>query len=174
MRALLAFVTGLGWLFCVAQDRTAVRFIGTIVSWDKDSTARQVSMTATDTVPGAAPVRAVCDGKGKCRMDLPLDRVYRIEFRAARHAPEHLMLDTHGPSIKQRKWGYRVRVDLKLIPRVEKLDYSICDKPVALGRFDAKENQFTWDEGYSDGLTSYYEILQNAYLDRRMTQQAAP
>lgn len=157
-----------------AQGYAVVRFIGVISSWDKDSTASAVALTAYDTVPGALPIRATCDAKGTCRMELPLDRVYRIEFSAARHATAHLLLDTHGPSIKQRKWGYRVRVALTLLPRVPGLDYSIWDKPVALGSFDPKDNQFTWDEGYSAGFSSYHEILQNAYLDRKHDRPSPP
>ncbi len=157
-----------------AQERTAIRFMGVIRSWDKDSTASGFSMTATDTVPGALPIRASCADDGKCRMELPLDKVYRIQFGAAWHASQHLVLDTRGPSIKQRKWGYRVRVSVQLVPQVENVDYSICEKPLALGSFDKKENQFTWDEAYSDGLASFYEKLQNAYMDKKLLREPPP
>ena len=175
MRRLVCSLLGVLTLIVLdAQDRTAVRFMGVIRSWDKDSTAHGFSMTATDTAPGALPIRAICTDDGKCRMELPLDRVYRIEFSAAHHAAERLVLDTHGPSIKQRKWGYRVRVSVQLVPQVEQVDYSICEKPIALGSFDTKENQFTWDEAYSDGLASFYEKLQNAYLDKKLLREPAP
>jgi hypothetical protein len=174
MRRSLLFLASVASFTLIAQDRTAVRFLGVIRSWDKDSTAHGFTMTATDTVPGALPIRAVCSEDGKCRMDLPLDKVYRIEFGASRHASQHLMLDTQGPTIKQRKWGYRVRVTVQLVPQVDQVDYSICEKPLALGSFDKKENQFTWDEAYTDGLGSFYEKLQNSYLDRKLLREPPP
>lgn len=174
MRRSLLLLATVASFTLLAQDRTAVRFTGVVRSWDQDSTATSIAITAVDTVPGAAPIHATCDAKGTCRLELPLDRVYRIAFSAARHATAHLLLDTHGPSLKQRKWGYRVRVALTLMPLVPGLDYSVWEKPVGLGSFDAKENQFTWDEGYAAGYASYHEILQNAYLDKKLARTPPP
>ena len=114
MRRSLLLLATVASFTLLAQDRTAVRFTGVVRSWDQDSTATSIAITAVDTVPGAAPIHATCDAKGTCRLELPLDRVYRIAFSAARHATAHLLLDTHGPSLKQRKWGYRVRVALTM------------------------------------------------------------
>ena len=110
-------------------------------------------------------MKAECSAKGKCRLNLPLDHVYRVELSAEGHVPKHVVMDLNGPGIKQRKWGYNTRFKMKLMPRIDSVDFSVCERPVSMASFNKKENQFTWDEHYTFELTPYYETMENQYTD---------
>ncbi len=148
----------------IAQ-RTDVRFTVVLGSWDEHNDSAQFMLTAVDTAKASIILTGVCSISGKCRIDLPLDHVYRVEFSGTGHVPEHLIVDLNGPTIKQRKWGYRMRIALTLMPRIDPVDYSICERPISYAHFDPKDNQFIWDERYTFELTPYYETMQNQYKE---------
>lgn len=144
-----------------------VRFVGTVRSWDRDSAATGIELIATDTADAGMVVHGTCTEHGKCTAHLPLDHVFRVELRAARHVPQHVLVDLNGPTIKQRKWGYRMRMGMELMPWSPDVDYAICGKPLGLAHFDARNNAFTWDDAYSADMDQPYDVLRNAYLDKK-------
>ena len=134
-------------------------------SWEKGNDSTAFSITALDTTAGAIPMKAPCSGKGKCKIDLPLDHVYRVEISRDGHVPKHVMMDLNGPSIKKRTWGYDTRFNLQLMPRIDSVDKSVCERPLSMASFNKKENQFVWDERYTYELTPYYEVMENRYVE---------
>jgi hypothetical protein len=150
--------------FTTAQ-RTDLRLTAVVSCWEKGDDSTRFTITALDTATGAAPVRAECSTKGKCRLSLPLDHVYHVEISGEGHVPKHVMIDLNGPGIKQRKWGYNTRFKLKLMPRIDSVDFSVCDRPVSLGSFNKRENQIVWDERHTYDLAPYYEAMENQYMD---------
>ena len=155
-------------------QRTNVRFTVLLSSWDKQNDTALFSLQAIDTAGTSSMVKGTCSRDGKCKIDLPLDHAYRLELAGTGHVPKHLILDLNGPTPKDRKWGYRMRITVKLMPRIKDVDYSICERPLGLSHFDHKDNQFVWDERYSAELEPYYETMQNQYLDAKAKQQEAP
>ena len=138
-----------------------MRFRGSAVSWEKDSALRELTITAVDTADATRVFR--CSGGDACRLKLPLDRGYRVEYSAPGYVPKHVLLNLAGPSIKQRKWGYDLRLRLVLMPRVKDVDYTVCERPMGLLQFEPGPNQFTWDERYLVDLEAYLETMHNAY-----------
>ena len=155
-------------------QRTNVRLTVLLSSWDKQNDSAQFSLQAFDTAGTSSTVNGTCSDEGKCKIDLPLDHVYRLELAGTGHVAKHMILDLNGPTLKDRKWGYRMRITVKLMPRIKNVDYSICERPLGLSHFDHKDNQFVWDERYSAELEPYYEAMQNQYLDAKAKQQETP
>lgn len=147
-------------------QRTDLRLLAVLGSWERHDDSSRFEVTATDTANATSVIKGTCSTRGKCRLSLPLDHVYRVELSGTGHVPEHVILDLNGPTIKQRKWGYRMRFTLKLMPRIDSVDFGICERPLGYSHFEKKENQFTWDERYTHELTPYYETMQNAYEER--------
>ncbi len=148
-------------------QRTDLRLLAVLGSWERNDDSSRFSVTATDTANAANVINATCSARGKCRLNLALDHVYRVELSGTGHVPKHVILDLNGPGIKQRKWGYRMRFTVKLMPRIDSVDFSICARPLGYSHFEKKENQFAWDERYTHELTPYYETMQNAYEERK-------
>ncbi len=148
-------------------QRTDLRLLAVLGSWERQDESSRFEVTARDTTNANNVIHVPCSTRGKCRLNLPLDHVYRVDLSGTRHVPKHVILDLNGPTIKERKWGYRMRFAVKLMPRLDSVDYSICERPLGYSHFEKKENQFTWDERYTHELTPYYETMQNAYEGRR-------
>ncbi len=151
----------------VHAQRTDLRLLAVLESWERDDDSTRFSVMAVDTANAVSLITGTCSEGGKCRLSLPVDHVYRVELSGTGHVSKHVILDLNGPSIKQRKWGYRMRFAVKLMPRIDSVDYSICERPLGLSHFAKKENQFSWDERYTLELTPFYETMQNAYEDRK-------
>ena len=160
LRSLLMLAVVLTGMRMQAQH-DVMRFRGSAVSWEKDSTLRELTITAVDTADATRVFH--CTGGDACRLKLPLDRGYRVEYSAPGYVPKHVLLNLAGPSIKQRKWGYDLRLRLVLMPRVKDVDYAVCERPMGLLQFEPGPNQFTWDERYLVDLESYLETMHNAY-----------
>lgn len=160
LRSLLMLALVLLGLRMQAQH-DVMRFRGSAVSWEKDSALRELTITAVDTADATRVFR--CTGGDACRLKLPLDRGYRVEYSAPGYVPKHVLLNLAGPSIKQRKWGYDLRLRLVLMPRVKDVDYTVCERPMGLLQFEPGPNQFTWDERYLVDLEAYLETMHNAY-----------
>lgn len=154
-------VAGLLFAAAVPAQHDVMRFRGTAVSWEKDSTLAEVVITAVDTADGTRVFR--CAGGDGCRLKLPLDRGYRVEFAAPGHVPKHVILNLTGPTLKQRKWGYDLRLRLVLMPRVQGVDFTVCGQAMGMLRFEPGPNQFSWDERYLVDMEAYLETLHNAY-----------
>jgi hypothetical protein len=165
--ALLTTVTAAG-------QQSNVRFTLLLSSWDKQNDSASFSVNALDTAHTSAAIQSSCGKDGKCRVSLPLDHVYRLEMTGTGHVSKYVLLDLNGPTIKDRKWGYRMRITVKLMPELKGVDYSICERPLGLSHFDHKDNQFVWDERYSAELEPYYEAMQNQYLDVKAKEKARP
>lgn len=144
---------------------TDLRLTVAVRCWEKGDDSSRFSVTATDTTTRGIVARTDCSTKGKCKLALPLDHVYRVEMSGDGHVPKHLVMDLNGPGIRQRKWGYDTRITVSLMPRIDPVDYAICDKPLGLARFNMKENQFVWDERYTHELEPYYEAMENRYRE---------
>lgn len=162
----------IGLLPAATAQRTDMRLSAVASCWEKSDDTTRFTITALDTAAGATPLIAECSTKGKCRINLPLDHVYRVEISAEGHVPKHVMIDLNGPGIKQRKWGYDTRFKLKLMPRIDSVDYGICERPVGLASFNKKENQFVWDDRHTYELEPYYEAMENKYMDLARRRRA--
>ena len=159
---LLVFI---GMLSAASAQHTDLRVTAVVRCWDKTDDSTRFTITALDTAAGALPMKAACSTKGKCRINLPLDHVYRVELSAEGHVSKHVMIDLNGPGIKQRKWGYNTRFKVKLMPRIDSVDYSVCERPLSKASFNKKENDIVWDERYTFDLTPYYETMENRYAE---------
>lgn len=156
-----------------SAQQDVLRFAGTVASWEEDTALRNATITAMDTADASRTFEVRCDGRGRGRLKLPLDRGYRITFSADGHVPKHVIMNLTGPGIKQRKWGYDVRLKLVLMPRLDGIDYAVCDRPMSLAHFAKGPNVFEWDERYTGELDPYLETMQNAYLDAK-TKRRTP
>jgi hypothetical protein len=164
----------IGFLTNVSAQRTDLHLTAIVRCWEKTDDSTRFTISALDTAAGAMPIKAECSAKGKCRLNLPLDHVYRVELSGEGHVPKHVMIDLNGPGIKQRKWGYNTRFKLKLMPRIDSVDYSVCERPVSMGSFSKKENQIVWDERYTYDLTPYYETMENRYAEVARRRRGEP
>jgi hypothetical protein len=160
-----AMLVSIGLLTAASAQRTDLRLTAAVRCWEKNDDSTRFTITALDTSAGAIQLKAECSAKGKCRIDLPLDHVYRVELSGEGHVPKHVVIDLNGPGIKQRKWGYSTRFTVKLMPRIDSVDYSVCERPLSKAHFDKKTNEFVWDEQYTFDLTPYYETMENRYTE---------
>ncbi len=174
IRLCSALLVSIGLLATVSAQPTDLRLTAMVRCWEKNDDLTRFTLTALDTSAGAVPIKAECSAKGKCRINLPLDHVYRVELAGEGHVPKHVMIDLNGPGIKQRKWGYNTRFKVKLMPRIDAVDYSVCERPLSKASFNKKENGIVWDERYTHDLTPYYETMENQYEEKSRGKDHQP
>ncbi len=158
----------------LAAQSTDLRLTAMVSCWEKQDDSTRFTISARDTAAGAIPLRAECSAKGKCRLVLPLDHVYRVELSAEGHVPKHVLMDLNGPGVKQRKWGYNSRFNVQLMPLVDSVDFSVCERPLSKASFNKKENQFVWDERYTYELAPFYESMEIRYADVTRRRKGEP
>jgi hypothetical protein len=111
---------------------------------------------------------------GKFKFDLDVNQQYLIEVSKLQHATIKLGFDTHFPEklIKEGVEGeFKIKVDI--VEKLEGLDLSILDQPIAIVKFLQKENRFDYDQQYFNSIKAKLQKLYDD-VDKLLEQGAKP
>ncbi|HEY0976086.1 MAG TPA: hypothetical protein VGE21_01340 [Flavobacteriales bacterium] len=119
-------------------------------------------VTARDTADTTFVIHAMIKGRDEFNVNLPYDRVYRLEFDREGYVQKHALLNLNIPDIQARKEGFGMRLVMNLVPWVEGVDYALCELPFGKAQYDPCAKDMRWDEAYSQGLRPAYKTLAEA------------
>ncbi len=101
--------------------------------------------------------------RGKCSFKLSLNRQYTIELSKQGFVSKRFEINTKIPSDKKDVFDFDF--DMDIFEKVEGLDVSVLDKPIAKVIYDAPNNQFVYDVNYTTRINSDLKLMyRNYYL----------
>jgi hypothetical protein len=139
----------------------------------KDAESKKVltktTIVAKDTLEVGSIDRAVfgkTDARGRYKLSLAYDGVYRVEYWSQGHVIKQVIIDL--TRIKDKERGNNVvTLEISLVPMLLHVDYSAYHVPVSVCRFDRKTKRFVWDEEY----TQSREVELDKVKDQQLAEQ---
>jgi hypothetical protein len=99
--------------------------------------------------------------RGKSSFKLSLDRQYLIEISKPGFVSKRFEINTKVPGDKKDVFDFDF--DMDIFEKIEGLDVSVLDKPIAKVLFDAPNNQFMYDVGYTNRINSDIQLMYRNY-----------
>lgn len=106
-----------------------------------------VSITITDSL--GRPQVLTTNAAGVYGTSLSYDQVYTLRFSMDGQVAKTVLMDTRGVPADKRETGYRAQVDMRLFKAIPGEDLSFLEVPIGRARYDAVQNNFTWDMDYT-------------------------
>jgi hypothetical protein len=107
--------------------------------------------------------------RGKCTFKLSLDRQYLIEISKAGFVSKRFEINTKVPNDKKDVFDFDF--DMDIFEKVEGLDVTVLDKPIAKVLFDAPNNQFIYDASYTNRINADVQLMyRNYYILSKKTK----
>lgn len=99
--------------------------------------------------------------RGKCSFKLSLDRQYLIEISKPGFVSKRFEINTKVPADKKDVFDFDF--DMDIFEKIEGLDVSVLDKPIAKVLFDPPNNQFIYDAAYTNRINSDIQLMYRNY-----------
>jgi hypothetical protein len=99
--------------------------------------------------------------RGKCSFKLSLDRQYIIEISKPGFISKRFEINTKVPGDKKDVFDFDF--DMDIFEKIEGLDVSVLDKPIAKVLFDPPNNQFIYDAAYTNRINSDVQLMYRNY-----------
>ncbi len=122
---------------------------------------------AIDTLTDALRLEVRTDRTGHYALKLPYDRVQCVFFSAEGHVTKQVIVDLNGPGRKEIEAGYTLDLEMSLMARLDPVDYSAFDRPVAICRYNKHSRDLEWDDAYTALQLPALDALVKAHDARR-------
>jgi hypothetical protein len=107
--------------------------------------------------------------RGKCSFKLSLDRLYVVEITKPGFISKRFEINTKVPGDKKDVFDFDF--DMDIFEKIEGLDVSVLDKPIAKVLFDVPNNQFIYDAAYTNRINSDVQLMyRNYYILSKKTK----
>jgi hypothetical protein len=112
--------------------------------------------------------------RGKCSFRLSLDRQYVIEITKPGFISKRFEINTKVPGDKKDVFDFDF--DMDIFEKIEGLDVSVLDKPIAKVLFDVPNNQFIYDAAYTNRINADIQLMYRNYyiLSKKTKSKSAP
>ena len=92
--------------------------------------------------------------KGRFDLKLALDADYKITFEKSGYVTKNISVNTEVPGeiIESNPNFPPIKLTINLLPKVEQVDLSIFEQPVAILSYNYELDDFTFDKEYSDKI----------------------
>jgi hypothetical protein len=107
--------------------------------------------------------------RGKCSFRLSLDRLYVVEITKPGFISKRFEINTKVPVDKKDVFDFDF--DMDIFEKIEGLDVSVLDKPIAKVLFDVPNNQFIYDAAYTNRINADIQLMyRNYYILSKKTK----
>jgi hypothetical protein len=107
--------------------------------------------------------------RGKCSFRLSLDRLYLVEITKPGFISKRFEINTKVPGDKKDVFDFDF--DMDIFEKIEGLDVSVLDKPIAKVLFDVPNNQFIYDVAYTNRINADIQLMyRNYYILSKKTK----
>jgi hypothetical protein len=110
------------------------------------------------------------DEKGRLAFKLPLGRKFTIRVTKRGFVQKLISVDSHVPH--DLKKVYTFTFDLDIFERVQGLDISVLEKPVARVAFKVAEKSFSYDVVYTNKVNADLQKMYREYYLLKKREQA--
>ncbi len=112
------------------------------------------------------------DAKGKFKISLNPDGMYKLEFSNSGYVTKRLEINTKNVPPADGEGGFEFPMEMVLFPELEGLDVSILNKPIAKLYYNPKSFIFDFDKDYTNSIKAEIERLQKELEDKLAEQEA--
>jgi tetratricopeptide (TPR) repeat protein len=141
----------------VKKEETKKRFEGVTITIKKNGT---VWKTLTS------------ESSGKFNAGLEPDGIYLIEFSKPGHVTKRIEFSTKNVPEDDAKYGFEFPMEMNLFEKMDGLDVSILNKPIAKVAFDPATGYMDYDPAYTKSIKNELDRLKKE-LEEKLKQQEA-
>lgn len=140
----------------VKKEETGKRFDGVTITIKKN---------------GAVWKTLTSEAAGKFQASLEPDGIYLIEFSRPGHVTKKIEFSTKNVPPDDAKYGFEFPMEMNLFEKIEGLDVSVLNKPIAKVAFNPATGYMDYDPEYTKSVKDELERLKKE-LEERLKKQA--
>lgn len=140
----------------VKKEETNKRFEGVTIT-----VKRNGSVWKTITSPS----------NGKFDLSLPPDGIYLIEFSKFGHETKRVEFSTKNVPPEDAKYGFEFPMEMNLFEKMDGLDVSVLDKPIAKIAFDPATGYMDYDPAYTKSIQKELDRLKDELAERLKAEE---
>lgn len=110
---------------------------------------------------GSLVLYGLTDRKGRLAFRLPLNRLFVIHFTKKGFVEKKIQIDTKVPAGTEKSFDYTFDVDI--FPKVNGLDVSVLDNPIAKVNYRPFTQTFTYDAAYTGKINNELNKMYREY-----------
>ncbi len=141
----------------VKKEETKKRFEGVTVT-----VKRNGSPWKTITSPAS----------GKFELSLPPDGIYLIEFSKFGHVSKKIEFSTKNVPPEDAKYGFEFPMEMTLFQKMEGLDVSVLNQPIAKVEFDPSTGYMDFDPAYTKSIQKELDRLKKELAERLKEEES--
>jgi hypothetical protein len=121
---------------------------------------------------GIKVIDGICDSKGRLAFKLPLNRRFMMHISKDGYVEKMVIVDTHVP-LDCRK-TYQFTFDIDIFEKINGLDVSVLEKPIARISFKPFDKKFVYDKEHTSKVnTKLQKMYSDYYALKRKEKKAA-
>ena len=141
-------------IFLISSDLKAQDWTLDVVgSVKKEETKKRFEgVTITVKRNGSTWKTITSPANGKFDLSLPPDGIYLLEFSKFGHVTKRIEFSTKNVPPEDAKYGFEFPMEMNLFEKMEGLDVSVLDKPIAKVAFDPSTGYMDYDPAYTKSI----------------------
>ncbi|MCB9359866.1 MAG: hypothetical protein H6587_10380 [Flavobacteriales bacterium] len=154
----------------VSHAQWTLDVVGTVKK--EETKKRFEGVTVTVKRNGSVWKTLTSESSGKFNAALEPDAVYVLEFSKPGHVTKRIEFSTKNVPPDDAKYGFEFPMEMNLFEKMDGLDVSILNKPIAKVAFDPATGYMDYDPAYTKSIKSELERLKKE-LEEKLKQQEA-
>ena len=151
-----------------AQDWT-LDIMGSVKK--EETKKRFEGVTITVKRNGAVWKTITSPANGKYDLKLPPDGIYLIEFSKFGHVSKKIEFSTKNVPPEDAKYGFEFPMEMNLFEKMEGLDVSVLNNPIAKVAFDPSTGYMDYDPAYTKSIQKELDRLKKELAERLKAEE---
>jgi len=157
-------------LSSVSYAQWSLDVVGTVKK--EETKKRFEGVTITIKKNGAVWKTLTSESTGKFQAALEPDGVYLIEFSRPGHVTKRIEFSTKNVPPDDAKYGFEFPMEMNLFEKMDGLDVSILNKPIAKVAFNPATGYMDYDPEYTKQVKTELDRLKKELEERLKNQEA--
>lgn len=138
----------------------------------EETNKRFEGVTITIKKNGAVWKTLTSEASGKFQAALEPDGIYLIEFSRPGHVTKRIEFSTKNVPPDDAKYGFEFPMEMNLFEKMDGLDVSILNKPIAKVAFNPATGYMDYDPEYTKSIKAELDRLKAELAERLKNQEA--
>lgn len=154
----------------VSYGQWSLDVVGTVKK--EETNKRFDGVTITIKKNGAVWKTITTDATGKFEASLEPEGIYLIEFTKPGHITKKIEFSTKNIPPDDAKFGFEFPMEMNLFEKMDGLDVSILNKPIAKVAFDPATGYMDYDPEYTKSIKTELDRLKQELEEKLKAQEA--
>ena len=154
----------------VSHAQWSLDVVGTVKK--EETKKRFEGVTVTVKRNGSVWKTLTSESSGKFEAALDPDAVYVLEFSKPGHVTKRIEFSTKNVPPDDAKYGFEFPMEMNLFEKMDGLDVSILNKPIAKVAFDPTTGYMDYDAAYTKSIKSELDRLKKE-LEEKLQMEIA-